>query len=183
MNKYGVIRAIVIQREKDGRRSAIYTNAKDNELGSELIIELMCRRWGEENLIKKLLLGHLINYSPGYVTEEIEDQPMVDNPKIKELKKAKASLAREMSKLKVLLADHVLKETEQINLEEMKKKQIKLFADIAKLENEILCINREIEKIPAMIHFDQAHGGKRLLQLNYEKKRFFHKDSNRIRLI
>jgi transposase len=171
MNKYGLIRTIVIQRKSDGKRSAIYTNA-DKELGCEMIIELICRRWGEENLIKKLLLGHLINYSPGYVTEDLEDQPMVDNPKIKELKKAKASLVREISKLKVLLAEYVLKETEQINLEEMKKKQIKLFADIAKIENEILFINHQIEKTPAKIRFDQAYGGKRLLQLNYEKKRF-----------
>jgi transposase len=172
MNKYGLIRTIVIQREKDGKRSAIYTNAEDNELGSEIIIELICRRWGEENLIKKLLLGHLINYSPGYVTEELEDQPMVDNPKIKELKKAKASLARELNKQKVLLAEQLLKETEQIKLKEIKKKQIKLFADIAKIDNEILFIDREIEKTPVKIRFDQAHGGERLLQLNYEKKRF-----------
>ena len=172
MNKYGLIRTIVVQREKDGKRSAIYTNAEDNELGSEIIIELICRRWGEENLIKKLLLGHLINYSPGYVTEELEDQPMVDNPKIKELKKAKASLARELNKLKVLLAEQVLKEAEQTNLEEIKKKQIKLFADISKIDNEILFIDHEIEKTPVKIPFDQAPGGEKLLQLNYEKKRF-----------
>ena len=64
MNKYGVIRTIVIQREKDKKRSAIYTNAKKEEIGAEKITELICRRWGEENLIKELLIKHLINYSP-----------------------------------------------------------------------------------------------------------------------
>ena len=53
---------------------------------------LLCRRWGEENLIKELLLKHLINYSPGYVFEELEEQPMVDNPEIKQLKKEKAGI-------------------------------------------------------------------------------------------
>jgi hypothetical protein len=172
MNKYGVIRAIVIESGENGKRSAIYTNAKDNEVGAEKIIELICRRWGEENLIKELLMKHLINYSPGYVTDELEEQPLVDNPKINELKKAKASRARELHKLKVQLAEQVLQETDQASLEDIKKKQIQLFADIAKIDNEILFINHEIEKTPEKIRFDQAHGGERLLQLNYEKKRF-----------
>ena len=172
MNKYGVIRAIVIQSGKDKKRAAIYTNAKDSEVGAEKIIKLICRRWGEENLIKELLMKHLINYFPGYVIDELEEQPMVDNPKIKELKKGKASRARELHKLKVQLAEHVLKETDKTSLEEIKNKQIKLFADIAKIDNEILFINQEIEKTPTKIRFDQAHGGERLLKLNYEKKRF-----------
>ena len=172
MNKYGVIRAIVIQSGKNKKRATIYTNAKDNEIGSEKIIELICRRWGEENLIKELLMKHLINYSPGYVKEELEEQPLVDNPKINELKKGKASRARELHKLKLQLADQVLQETDKTNLEEIKKKEIKLFADIAKIDNEILFINLEIEKTPKKLRFDQAHDGERLLQLNYEKKRF-----------
>jgi len=172
MNKYGVIRAIVIQSGKNKKRAAIYTNAKDNEIRSEKIIELICRRWGEENLIKELLMKHLINYSPGYVREELEEQPFVDNPKIKELKKGKASRARELHKLKLKLADQVLQETDKTNLEEIKKKEIQLFADIAKIDNEILFINQEIEKTPQKLRFDQAHDGERLLQLNYEKKRF-----------
>ena len=54
----------------------------------------------------------------------------------------------------------------------MNKNQIQLFADIAKIDNEILFINQEIEKTPGRIRFDHAHGGKKLLQFNYEKKRF-----------
>jgi len=172
MNKYGVIRAIVIQSGENEKRSVIYTNATDNEVCAESVVELICRRWGEENLIKELLIKHLINYSPGYVTDELEEQPMVDNPKIKELKKTKASRARQLYKLKVQLAEQILKETDDTVLEEIKKKQIQLFADIAKIDNEILFINHEIEKTPVKIRFDQAHGGEKLLQLNYEKKRF-----------
>ncbi|MHC4140010.1 MAG: putative transposase, partial [Planctomycetota bacterium] len=103
MSKYGVIRAIVIQSGRIKKRSVIYTNAKDNEIDAEKIIELLCRRWGEENLIKELLLKHLINYSPGYVFEELEEQPMVDNPEIKQLKKEKAGKATELHKLKLQL--------------------------------------------------------------------------------
>jgi len=38
---------------------------------------------GEENAIKELLHQHLINYTPGYFTEELEPQPMVGNPQVK----------------------------------------------------------------------------------------------------
>ena len=172
MSKYGVIRAIVIQSGKNKKRSTIYTNANDDEISSDNIIELICRRWGEENLIKELLMKHLINYSPGYVKEELEEQPLVDNPKMKELKKGKACRGRELHKLKLQLADQVLQETAKTNLEEIKKREIQLFADIAKIDNEILFINLEIKKTPKKLRFDQAHDGERLLQLNYEKKRF-----------
>jgi len=172
MNKYGVIRAIVIQSGENEKRSVIYTNSTDNEVCAERVVELICRRWGQENLIKELLMKHLINYSPGYVTDELEEQPVVDNPKIKELKKTKAGRGRELYRLKVQLAEQILKETGNTVLEEIKKKQIQLFADIAKIDNEILFINHEIEKTPVKIRFDQAHGGEKLLQLNYEKRRF-----------
>lgn len=172
MSKYGVIRAIVIQSVKNDKRSVIYTNAKDTEIGAEKIIELLCNRWGEENLIKELLIKHLIDYSPGYVTEALEEQPMVDNPKIKELKKEKAGRVTELHKLKLQLANWVLEQTEKAGLKDLKKTKIQLLADIVGIDNEILLINQEIDKTPTKIRFDQANDGEKLLKLNYEKKRF-----------
>ena len=172
MNKYGVIRAIVIQSGKIRKRSVIYTNAKDNEIDAEKIIELLCRRWGEENLIKELMLKHLINYSPGYVFEELEEQPMVDNPEIKQLKKEKAGRATELHKLKLQLADWILKQPDKAVFEDLKKTKIQLLADIAKTDNEILLLNQQIDKTAKKIRFDQINDGARLLKLNYEKKRF-----------
>jgi transposase len=52
MSKYGKIRAVVIQNGKDKKRAAIYTNGSVEEIGGERIVQLMCRRWGEENAIK-----------------------------------------------------------------------------------------------------------------------------------
>jgi len=172
MNKYGVIRAIVIQSGKIRKRSVIYTNAKDTEIDAEKIIELLCRRWGEESLIKELMLKHLINYSPGYVFEELEEQPMVDNPEIKQLKKEKAGRATELHKLKLQLADWIIKQPDKAAFEDLKETKIQLLADIAKTDNEILLLNRQIDKTPKKIRFDQINDGARLLKLNYEKKRF-----------
>src|SRR5207302_8274821 len=61
--------AVVIESGRDKKRAAIYTNGTAEELGAERIVQLICRRWGEENAIKELLHKHLINYTPGYVRE------------------------------------------------------------------------------------------------------------------
>jgi transposase len=168
MSKFGVIRAIVIQSGRMKKRSVIYTNAKDNEIDCERIIALLCRRWGEENLIKELLLKHLINYSPGYVFEELEEQPLVDNPQIKRLKKEKAGQATKLHKLKLQLADWILKQPDKAAFEDLKESKIQLLADITKVDNEILLLNQQIDETPKKIRFDQAKDGEKLLQLNYE---------------
>jgi len=90
MSKYGKIRAIVVERKSDKKRMAIYTNGSKDEISSERVVQLICRRWGEENFIKELLMKHFINYSPGYVKEYLEEQPEVDNPMVKKLKKEKS---------------------------------------------------------------------------------------------
>src|SRR5208337_1977343 len=108
MSKYGKIRAVVIQNGRDKKRAAIYTNGAAEEIGADRIVQLICGRWGEENAIKELLHKHLINYTPGYVLEELEEQPRVDNPEVRELKKQRAGLVSELNRLKIELADHLL---------------------------------------------------------------------------
>jgi len=171
MNKYGKIRAIVIQSGKQKRRAAIYTNASAEDLGAERVVRLMCRRWGEENQIKELLLKHMINYMPGYVTEGLDEQPWVENPKVKELKKKRVALKGDLRRFKVELADDVLSHPEQqerpINAE-----GFPIMESIVRTENEILLLNGQLDELSAQVRFDAAHDGLKLMTLNYEKKRF-----------
>ena len=173
MSKYGKIRAIVVQRQKDKKRACIYTNATEQELETERVVRLICRRWGEENLIKTLMGRHFINYSPGYVYEPLEHQPLVENPQVTEFKKKKGGLKSELNKLKVVLTDKMLEKAEQGRTwEEIKREETALIADIVKLQNDIFFIGEKIAQLPATIPYDRAHGGERLHRLNYEKKRF-----------
>ncbi len=173
MNKYGTIRTIVIESGPGRKRAAIYTNGGEDEIDSGTVIRLICRRWGEENKIKELMMKHFIDYTPGYVRESMVEQPLVDNPKVKKMKKVKARLARDLHKLKAKLTDRLLeKARDEMNWEEIKKDQLDLLADIAKGDNEIFSLEQELEKLPKEIPFDMAHGGKKLLKHNYEKKRF-----------
>jgi len=82
--------------------------AANDKIQAERIVQLMCRRWGEENLIKELMMKHGINYTPGYVTEDLDEQPLTGNPEVKELKKKREILTRDLNKLKIELADHLL---------------------------------------------------------------------------
>ena len=170
MNKYGKIRAIVIESGIKKKRMAIYTNGKVEEISAEEVISLMCRRWGEENSIKELLLKHKINYMPGYVVEQSVEQPMVKNPKIKKLKKEKAKKTVELSKLRVRLTKEVIDKKK--GWDEILVEQTEVLGKVSKIEGEILFINHEISDLPKEVRFDEAYDGKRLLELDYEKKRF-----------
>jgi hypothetical protein len=174
MSKYGKIRAIVIQSGENKQRSAIYTNGTQEEIGAERVVQLICGRWGEENAIKELLPKHLINYTPGYVMEELEKQPLVTNPEITKLKQKRAGLVSELNRLKVELADHVLKKTSKKPKRRRTpaRSRAQVLADITVTESAILLTNQELEKFSAEIPFDEAHDGEKLLRLNHEKKRF-----------
>jgi hypothetical protein len=173
MNKYGAIRTIVIQSGGEKMRSAIYTNAEREELKAERVVELMCRRWGEENLIKELVMKHLINYTPGYVFESMEEQPLVGNPEVIGFKKQRAGYASELQKYKVRFADQIRKKgQEEADWDEIRETQLETLADISRLENEIWRIDQKIDPLAKQISYEEAHGGEKLLKLNYEKKRF-----------
>jgi hypothetical protein len=175
MSKYGKIRAIVIQSGENRQRSAIYTNGTQEEIGAERIVQLICGRWGEENAIKELLHKHLINYTPGYVMEELDTQPLVTNPEITKLKQKRAGLVSELNRLKVELANQVLKDRDKERQPKPRtpaRSRSEVLASITMKESQILLTDQELDELSAKIPFDQAHGGEKLLQLNHEKKRF-----------
>ena len=171
MSKYGKIRAVVIQNGEDKKRAAIYTNGAPEEIGAERIVPLICRRWGEENALKERLHKHLINYTPGYVLEELAEQPLVDNPEVRELKKQRAGLVSELNRLKIELADHLL-EPPAKKRRPPPRSQKEVQDDITVVEGKILLADGQRDKLPAEIRFDLAHAGEKLLKLNHEKKRF-----------
>src|SRR5207237_9748641 len=103
MNKHGKIRGVASESGRDKKRAAIYTNGTAEELGAERIVQLICRRWGEENAIKELLHKHLINYTPGYVREELEEQPLAEKPESRKGRKQRAGLVSGLNRLKIEL--------------------------------------------------------------------------------
>lgn len=171
MSKYGKIRAVVIQSGEEGQRAAIYTNGAAPEIGAERAVQLICGRWGQENTIKELLHKHLINYTPGYVNEALETQPLVDNPELKALKQQRAARASELNRLKIALADHLLPHSAKRG-KPSPRSQAEILADITVAQSAILLLDQKLEQLAPEIRFDEAPAGKKLRRLNYEKKRF-----------
>jgi hypothetical protein len=173
MNKYGEIRAVVIESGRERKRAAIYTNGTDEEISCERIVQLMCRRWGEENSIKELLINHMINYTPGYVVEALDDQPLVHNPKVKALKKKRAALVTELREAKVQFADEVRRRNlEQAGAKVLISEGLQPLEKIVSKEKEILLLEHELAVLPKQVRFDEAYDGRKLIALNFEKKRF-----------
>src|SRR5271169_4396783 len=155
MSKYGKIRAVVIENGRDKKRAAIYTNGSAEEIGAERIVQLICRRWGEENAIKELLHKHLINYTPGYVLEELDEQPLVDNPEVRELKKQRAGLVSELNRLKIELADHLIERAaKKRRTPPRSRKGVR--DDITVAEGKILLADEQLDKLPSEVRFDPS---------------------------
>jgi len=170
MNKYGPIRTLIIESARKNQRSAIFTNSEDD--GGK-IIELICRRWGQETLNKTHKWDHKMDYHPGYVEEELDEQPLVENPKLKELKREKANLTAKLNGFRIKLAQKAFTEAQdQTSWKEMKEKNQDIYTEMVSLQAQITLTEIEIDKFPKEIPFDQAHNGKQLVELGYEKKRF-----------
>ena len=114
-----------------------------------------------------------MDYFPGYVEEELEDQPLVENPALRELKKEKSSLIGKLNELRVRFAKKALaEEKEEASWKEMKERNKDLCAEMVSLEAQITLLELEIAKKSREVRFDEAHDGRQLMELNYEKKRF-----------
>lgn len=57
------------------------------------------------------------------------------------------------------------------NWRTIKKKYLPAIVDIESINSKITLLNLEIDKHPEEVRFDEAHG-KKLVELNYERKRF-----------
>ena len=170
MNKYGKVRVLVIESGRKKQRSAIFTNS---DADGEKIIQLICRRWGQETLNKTHKWDHRMDYFPGYVDEELEEQPLVKNPKLRELKRQKANAVGKLNELRIRFARKAFAEgKDEANWKEMKENNKELCIEMASLQAQVTLLDLEIAKFPKEIRFDEAHDGKQLVELDYEKKRF-----------
>lgn len=170
MRKYGKVRTIVIQSGTKKKQSAIYTN--NRELPAEIIIRLICRRWGQETLFKTLKLDHRIDYFPGYEPEVLEEQPLVDNPQVTKLKQKKATLGAKEYRLKAEIGKEILASWGKIKWRDLKKKQKEVLRELVLIDSKKFTIQHKMDKLPKKVRYDEAHNGAKLVEFDYEKKRF-----------
>ena len=103
----------------------------------------------------------------------MDEQPLVKNPKLKELKRQKAGAVGKLNDLRIRFARKAFAEgKDEANWKEMKDKHKELCMEMDSLQAQVTLLDLEISKFPTEVRFDEAHGGRQLVELDYEKKRF-----------
>jgi len=165
------LRLVVIENTQTKTRTGIFTNNRNKPAAR--IAFYMLNRWGcSENLYKELMAQFNLNYHPGYDIEELEEQPLVDNPDIVLTKKAIQVLGQEIEQLQKEQADI------QNRLSRRKDKR---------LENKLAVIGKELEEkhqdrqnfeeqlksLPEKVSIVELLKGKRMSRCDLEKKRLY----------
>jgi hypothetical protein len=168
---YGLCRAIILLDLETGKRIVIITNDKTRPLRE--IAELMLQRWGQENFFKVMMARYNLDYAPGHQFEPAQEEPLVANPCIKELRSLKARLQTMKRKLESQLAQKLLaRKRDQVTLQDYKDDHGKKVRAIKSLEREIERVKDELAQTPDKVPFSQDVG-QPLEVSNLERKRFF----------
>ena len=81
--------------EEVGKRLSVFTCNKDRQ--SWEIAYFMLNRWGKsENFFKEITAIFSFNYHPGYAINEMEEQPLFDNPQASIIRSAIRALEKEI---------------------------------------------------------------------------------------
>jgi len=172
LEDYGKIRCLTVIHPKSKKRSQILTN--DFSSRAKEAVQIMFGRWGQENFFKIMKERYHLDYFPGYDIEELENQPLVKNPKLLGAKRAKKKLQVELAKKrKTLITRFTAKKKNAISLGEYKQKQAALINEMKTLKERIAQINREVKKLPSRVSALEVYSKRRFSICDFEKKRFF----------
>jgi len=167
---YGLCRAIILLDLKTRKRMVMITN--DQTRSPREIAELILQRWSQENFFKVMMACFNLDYVPGHQFEPAQEDPLINNPRVKELRGLKARLQAMKRKLESELARKLLaRKRDQVTLQDYKEDHDKTVRAIKSLEREIERVKDELAQTPGKIPFSQAVG-QPLEVSNLERKRF-----------
>lgn len=165
------VRMVVFKELNNGTPVAIYTSEQEKPAGD--IAYYMLHRWGEsENFFKEIMSLYNFNYHPGYDLKELEEQPLVDNPEIKTIKKTIKGIKQKIGKLvfEKQQIENKLKNRKDIRLN---KKIDKLHQEIDEFSQELSNFTEKLKEIPEKISIMELLQGKPMNKANLEKKKIY----------
>jgi hypothetical protein len=167
------VRMIVLWRLSTDKKTALYVN--DFQSPMERLAEPMIRRWGaQENIFQKMMRRYNLNYHPGYYLEELINQPLVNNPDIKKIKKSIKQLELAIIKDKSHLATRLLNLTRgNISIEQYRNRQAKSLSNIKEKQQRLDQLKRELETVPAKISIVELLAGQKMSHFDLEKKKIY----------
>ena len=168
---YGFCRAIVLLDLQTGKRMVIITS--DKARPAREVAQLMLGRWSQENFFKLMMARYYLDYSPGYQFQPLEQEPLVDNPRIKELRQLKKRLQTMKRKLESELGQQLLKrKRDNVALKDYKASHHRRVRAVEGLAREIDRLNQELSQTPKKVFLSQTMSQKPE-ECNFERKAFF----------
>ena len=165
------LRLVVIEDVKTGKRVGIYTNNTSKPLYD--IAYYMLQRWGDsENFFKEMMARFNLNYHPGYDINELERQPLIENPDIPLIKKAVRNLKKEIEDLQreILIAQGKLARRKDKRLDD---KISKLRTEIGEKQYDIAQFGDKLSTLPDKVSVLDYLGGKAMSRADLEKKKLY----------
>lgn len=165
------VRMVVFKELDNGTPIAIYTSDQKKPAGD--IAYYMLSRWGEsENFFKEIMSLYNFNYHPGYDLKALEEQPLVDNPEVKTIKKTIKGVKQKIGKL--------VFEKQQTEDKLRNRKDIRLDKRLDKLQKQIDEFNQELanftvklKEIPEKVPIIDLLHGKPMNRADLEKKKIY----------
>jgi DNA repair exonuclease SbcCD ATPase subunit len=167
------VRMIVVWRLSTGQKTALYTNDKTSPM--EKLAEPMTRRWSEqENIFQKMMRRYNLNYHPGYYIDELANQPVVANPKIKSVKEEIKELEYRLAQHKQQLATRLLNlKNKSVSIEAYEKRQRKTLPKLQALEQQLASLQQQLQALPEQVSIIEALAGGKLSACDLEKKKIY----------
>jgi len=165
------VRMVVFKELNNGTPIAIYTSDQEKPAGD--IAYFMLHRWGEsENFLKEIMSLYNFNYHPGYDIKELEEQPLVDNPEVKTIKKTIKGIKEKIGKLvfEKQQTENRLKNRKDIRLN---KKLDKLQKEIDEFNQELANFTSKLKEIPGKISIIDLLQGEPMNKADLEKKKIY----------
>ncbi len=165
------LRLVVLKDVDTGKRLGIYTS--DFTRPAYDIGYYMLQRWGDsENFFKEMMARFNLNYHPGYDIEELEKQPLVENPDIFLIKKAIKTLKHELQEhqTSVLVVEAKLHQRQDRRLE---KKLSDLRTAIDQSQTDIVKFEQKMTTLPDKIPIVELLKGKPMSRCDLEKKKLY----------
>lgn len=165
------LRLVTIENIDTGKRIGIYTNNKTKPASS--IAWYMLSRWGDsENVYKELMAKFNLNYHPGYDIDELENQPLVDNPDIALIKQAIRLLEKEATKLTTLQHDIQQRLTRR-NDQRLSRKLATVIKERDEKMAEKHHFEQKLTSLPDKISIVELLNGKKMSRCDLEKKKLY----------
>jgi hypothetical protein len=165
------LRLVVLKDVETRQRIGIYTNNTSKPLYD--IAYYMLQRWGEsENFFKKMMERFNLNYHPGYDIQELEKQPLVENPDIALSKKAIHVLKKEAQELEneILITEaRLIKHSDK----RLVMKLSKLRDSLEEKETDIAHFEHKIATLPDKVSIIDILQGKPMSRCDLEKKKLY----------